>query len=283
MDGIILVDKKKGFTSRDTCDQISRLLHTKKVGHIGTLDPFATGLLIVLVGKATKCLQYFDDFTKTYTATIKLGKRTSTMDSESPIIEEKDIPNLSKDKIEEVLKSFLGKQKQLPPMTSAIHVNGKKLYELAHQGIEVERPLRDIEVFDIKLVDYKEDEIVFNATVSKGTYLRVLGNDIAERLGTVGYLSALRRDNIGPFDVKEAVPVDEINDKTIKSIYEILTRFCDVYQADERLAKDIMDGKIKELTGDYKGDKLLIIDINNNPIAMYNRVNEKFIFSRGLF
>ena len=205
------------------------------------------------------------------------------MDSESPFIEEKDIPSLTNRKIEEVLKSFLGKQKQLPPMTSAIHVNGKKLYELAHQGIEVERPLRDIEVFDIKLVDYKDDEIVFNATVSKGTYLRVLGNDIAERLGTVGYLSALRRDNIGPFDVKEAVPVDEIDDITIKSIYEILLRFCDVYQVDEHLAKDIMDGKIKELTGDHKGDKLLIIDINNNPIAMYNRVNEKFIFSRGLF
>ncbi|MCR4911784.1 MAG: tRNA pseudouridine(55) synthase TruB [Bacilli bacterium] len=283
MDGVLLINKQKGITSRNVCDQVSKILETKKVGHIGTLDPFATGLLIVLVGKATKCLQYFDDFAKTYTATIKLGEKTSTMDTEGNIIEQKETPYLSREDIEDVLSSFLGKQKQLPPMTSAIHVNGTKLYKLAHQGIEVERPLRDIEIFDIKLIDFSDEEITFKATVSKGTYIRVLGNDIAERLKTVGHLSSLNRDEIGPFSLKEAVSVGEFDSNSLHNIVDVLSRFCAVLKVDEQKAKDIMDGKIKEIDGDYKGDKLFIIDINNNPIAMYNRINEKFIFSRGLF
>ena len=169
MDGFIFLDKQEGVTSTQEGSKIKHIFHTKKVGHVGTLDPFATGLLILGVNKGTKAIAFFDDFTKEYIATIKLGVATDSMDLTGKAIETKEAPALSKDKIEEVLNSFLGKSKQLPPMTSAIRVDGKRLYKLAHQGKEIERPTRDIEVFEIELLGYKKDEITFRASVSKGT------------------------------------------------------------------------------------------------------------------
>lgn len=284
MDGFLFLDKKEGLTSTQEGSIIKKVFHTKKVGHVGTLDPFATGLLILGVNKGTKAITFFDDFTKEYIATVKLGIETDTMDLTGKVIKEKEVPNLTVDIINSALASFKGKSKQLPPMTSAIHVNGVKLYKLAHQGKEVDRPLRDIEIFEIELLSYKEDEITFRALVSKGTYIRVLGSDIANKLGTVGHLSALRRTKVGPFKVEEAVNSDNVSDSSLKSTYEVLKEFSDVILLDDLKIKDIKNGVIKELVHDSDYDKLLVIDSSYNAIAMYIK-KEKGIyqFSRGLF
>ena len=284
MNGFVFIDKQAGYTSTSVDNKLKGILHTKKVGHIGTLDPFATGLLIIGVGKGTKSIAFFDDFTKEYIATIKLGVATDSMDLTGKEIDKRDVPYLSKDKVVDILNSFLGKSKQLPPMTSAISVNGQKLYKLAHQGKEVDRPLRDIEVFDIELIDLKNNELTFRAMVSKGTYIRVLGSDIANKLGTVGHLSALRRTKVGPFDVKDAVKLEDISDLSLKSTYDVLKEFSEVVKVNDNLACDIKNGKVKYFNGEHSSDRLLIVDNSFQVVAMYVKNKEgKFEFARGLF
>ncbi len=284
MDGFIFIDKKADVMSSKVDGDVKHLFNTARVGHVGTLDPFATGLLILGVNKATKGITFFDDFDKEYIATIKLGIETDSMDIDGKEISRKEVPNLSKDKIEEVLNSFLGKSKQLPPMTSAIKINGTALYKLAHKGKEIDRPLRDIEIYKIELLDYKNDEITFRALVSKGTYMRVLGSDIAKKLGTVGHLLSLRRSKVGPFSVSEASKIEDISEKSLKSTYEVLSRFSSVISFDDKTIKDIKDGKIKILEGSYPSDKLLVVDSLHNVIAMYIKTNNnKYEFARGLF
>ncbi len=283
MDGFIFLDKSEGLTSTQEGSKIKRIFNTKKAGHVGTLDPFATGLLIIGVNKATKAITFFDDFTKEYVATIKLGVETDSMDKTGEVISTQEVPSLSIDKVNEVLRSFLGLSKQLPPMTSAIHVNGTKLYKLAHQGKEVDRPLRDIEVFEIELLDLKEDELTFRALVSKGTYIRVLGSDIAKKLGTVGHLSTLRRTKVGPFDLSKAVKIEDVNEKTLVSTYDVLKEFADVYVVDSKWAEDIKNGKINIMSGDYSRDKLLVVDESKQVLAMYVKSEGRYRFARGLF
>ncbi len=284
MDGFIFLDKEIGLTSRQATFPLKDIFHTKKMGHVGTLDPFASGLLIIAIGKATKGITFFDDFTKEYIATIKLGIETDSMDLTGKITDKKSVPILSFNKIKEALSQFLGKSKQLPPMTSAIHVNGTKLYKLAHQGKEIERPLRDIEVYNIELLEYHDDEITFKALVSKGTYIRVLGSDIAKKLGTVGHLITLRRTKVGPFDIADTGKIDEINDKSLKSTYSVLKEFADVVSFSSQEIEDIKNGKIKILKGNYKSDKLLIVDDLNEVIAMYIKDQDgNYQFARGLF
>ena len=284
MNGFIFLDKQIGATSTQEGSKIKRIFNTKKVGHVGTLDPFATGLLIIGVNKGTKAIAFFDELNKEYVATIKLGVATDSMDLDGKVIESKEVPTLFKDKIDEVLRSFLGKSKQLPPMTSAIKINGKKLYKLAHQGKEIDRPLRDIEVFEIELLDFKNDEITFRALVSKGTYIRVLGSDIANKLGTVGHLISLRRTKVGPFDVKDASKIEDISDKSLKATFDVLKQISEVVVVNEQKCEDIRNGKIKNLEGNYLHDKLLIVNSNNDVVAMYVKNSDnKYEFARGLF
>ena len=284
MDGFVLIDKEEGLTSTQVDGKVKKFFQTKKVGHVGTLDPFATGLLIIGVNKGTKAITFFDDFTKEYVATIKLGVTTDSMDKTGKVTETKEIPDLSKDKIEEVLRSFLGESKQLPPMTSAIHVNGTKLYKLARQGLEVERPLRDIVVYEIELLKFEKDEVTFRALVSKGTYIRVLGSDIANRLNTVGHLSSLRRTKVGPFSIENATRVDDLDESKLLSTSQILKEFAEVVSYDEDKINDIKNGKIKYLEGNYSHDKLLVLDSSKEAIAMYTKIKKnKYQFARGLF
>ena len=162
MDGLILINKQKGFTSHDVVNVIRKKLNTKKVGHTGTLDPNATGVLPILIGKGTKISKYLMEHDKTYIATLKLGEKTDTGDSEGQVIEEKSIPkDLRKEDINDVLQSFLGKQKQLPPMYSAIKINGKKLYEYAREEKEVKIEPRNIEIYKIELLEYQNNKIKF--------------------------------------------------------------------------------------------------------------------------
>ena len=284
MDGFVFLDKSEGISSTQEGAKLKRVFNTKKIGHVGTLDPFATGLLIIGVNKATKGITFFDDFTKEYVATIKLGVLTDSLDKTGNVIKEEKVPSLSKDKIIDTLNSFLGKSKQIPPMTSAIKINGQKLYKLAHQGKEIDRPSRDIEVFEIELIDFKDDLITFRALVSKGTYVRVLASDIAEKLGTVGHLVELRRTKVGPFKVEDAVKAESVSDRSLISTYDILKEFSSILEVSSKISEDIKNGKIKYFNGNYPSDKLLVVDNLKNPIAMYvKKEGNRYNFARGLF
>lgn len=212
MDGILIINKSKGLTSNDIVKKVKKILNTK-VGHTGTLDPNATGVLPLLLGNATKISKYLINHDKEYEAVIKLGAKTTTADVEGEIIEEKEVnkEKLKKENIEEVLKSFIGKQQQIPPIYSAIKVNGKKLYEYARQGKEVEIKARNIEIYDLKLlkIDSKNDELTINVKCSKGTYIRSLCEDIAVKLETLGYMEELNRIQVGEFNIKDSVTIEE--------------------------------------------------------------------------
>ena len=205
MNGFFLIDKQEGWTSRDVVTKISHIFHERKTGHSGTLDPFATGLLVVSVGRATKTNICLDGLDKEYIATLKLGGRTMSGDKTNEIVETKPVITPSKDEVLRVFESLTGPQKQVPPMVSSVRYKGQKLYHLALQGIEVDRPARDINIYSLELLELKDDEIVFKASVSKGTYIRVLGEEIANRLNNLGYLTALRRTKVGPFNIEDAI------------------------------------------------------------------------------
>ena len=214
MQGIIIINKPKGFTSQDVVSKVKKILNVKKAGHTGTLDPMATGVLPVLLGEYTKLSKYLIEHNKTYIAKIKLGEKRSTGDQEGEVIERKNvnIELLNKVDLEDVLKSFLGKQEQIPPMYSAIKVDGKKLYEYARQGIEVKVEPRNIEVYELELLSFDKElyEIEIRVSCSKGTYIRVLCEDIAEKLKTVGYMSSLNRILVDNFSIDTAIDFETL-------------------------------------------------------------------------
>lgn len=217
LNGIFVLDKEAGVTSRSLDNALAKRFGCKKVGHLGTLDPFATGLMLLAVGKATKCLPYLSDGKKTYIASLVLGKKTSTGDKDGEVILEKEIPTITDKEILSCLLSFLGKGKQIPPMTSAIKINGEPLYKKARKGIEVERKSRDIEIYDIRLLLRLGKRIDFMVCVSSGTYIRTLGEDIAEKLGCVGYLDSLRRIAIGNIDIREGKKLENLELSDLKN------------------------------------------------------------------
>lgn len=216
MNRIIIIDKPKDITSQGVVSKIKRILNVKKVGHTGTLDPLATGVLPILVGDATKLSKYLIEHDKIYIAKVVLGERRTTGDLEGEVVETKDtdISKIKKEEIEEVLKSFLGESKQVPSIYSAIKVNGKKLYEYAREGKEVEVPERTIFIKNIRLLNIDNDDNFFEyeVEVSKGTYIRTLSEDIAKKLGTVGYLSNLRRIKVDKFDIDQSVTLEELEE-----------------------------------------------------------------------
>lgn len=214
IDGIILINKEKGYTSHDIVNKIKHMFNVK-VGHTGTLDPNATGLLPILIGKGTKLSYYLINHDKKYEVTLKLGEKTDTADAEGQVIQEQNVDktSLKKQNVENILKSFIGKQMQTPPIYSAIKVNGKKLYEYARRNIEVEIKPREIEVYDIKLIkiDEEKNEIQFVVHCSKGTYIRSLCEDIAEKLQTIGFMKELNRIKVGIFDIQDSIKLEELN------------------------------------------------------------------------
>ena len=206
---ILNIYKPKGITSFGVVKKIRKIVGEKKVGHGGTLDPFAEGVLIIGTGSDTKELKKITDTDKTYTASIELGKTTNTLDPEGDVIEKKKIPRLSESKINKVLKSFLGSSMQTPPMFSAKKIGGVKLYELARKNIIVDREPTQINISDISLINFNETNIVFTVSCSKGTYIRVLGKEIAEKLGTVGYLNSLIRTRVGEYFIDDSVSLNQ--------------------------------------------------------------------------
>jgi tRNA pseudouridine55 synthase len=210
-DGIVLlIDKEKSKTSFDIVRNVRRKLEIKKVGHAGTLDPMATGLLIVCVSKKTKQIYLFQEMPKVYEGTITLGKSTPSMDAETEPIEIKSTDNISNEQIEEVRKSFVGEIEQIPPMYSALKHKGQSLYKYARKGIEIKREPRKISIYDFKIKEISLPEITFEIKCSKGTYIRVIANDFGNILGCGGYLSQLRRTEIGNYKVNDAISTDEL-------------------------------------------------------------------------
>jgi len=207
---ILNMYKPKGWTSFDVVKKVRSITKEKKVGHGGTLDPFAEGVLVLGTGSDTKKLGMISDSNKEYVATLKLGSRTDTHDIEGHVVEDKAIPTLTLEEVETVLKSFIGEQYQTPPMYSAKKVNGQRLYKLARKNIEIEREPCLIKIVDIELIHFNSPVIEFSVTCSKGTYIRVLGTDIANQLGTVGHLIALKRKKVGEYAIDETIQMDDL-------------------------------------------------------------------------
>ena len=209
--GIILVDKPADWTSHDVVAKLRGILHERRVGHSGTLDPMATGLLTVFVGRATRAVQFAETYNKRYVASLRCGYSTDTQDTSGRVTAQTGI-SPTEAELTDVLPEFTGEISQIPPMYSAIKVSGKKLYELARKGETVERKPRTVNISELSLVGDDGDDFVLSVSCSKGTYIRTLCNDIGERLGCRACMSALRRTNAGPFDVRDAHTLSEISE-----------------------------------------------------------------------
>ena len=216
MNGVLIIDKSAGPTSHDVVASVRRVLRMKKVGHTGTLDPAATGVLPIVLGKATKLSRYLVGCDKSYRGVVTLGVTTDTLDAVGEVLEEKPV-DVTEEQIEAVLEQFRGDIKQVPPMYSAKKIDGKKLYELARQGVEVEREAKDVRIDELKLVSFDGTDIVVDVTCTSGTYIRVLALDIGEALGCGAHLSALRRTRVGSFDLSSAITIDDLADEPQKA------------------------------------------------------------------
>jgi tRNA pseudouridine55 synthase len=265
MDGILIIDKEKDYTSRDVVNIIGRKYKTKKVGHTGTLDPLATGVLVVCINKATKVCELLTSLDKEYIAEFKLGMLTDTLDIEGNILKEEKI-NITKDELISVLDKFKGKYLQTVPIYSAIKVNGKKLYEYARNNTPVELPKHEVDIKEMELLEFNGDSFKIRTRVSKGTYIRSLGNDIAEMLKTNATMTNLRRTKQGMFKIDDAIKLDEINEETK------LLKISDVLDypkviVNDKLENVLLDGKI--INNVYGNDVILFVDKNDNPISLY--------------
>lgn len=224
MDGIVIINKPKNCTSHDVVKKVKKIVN-EKVGHTGTLDPNATGVLPLLIGKGTQLSKYMVEHDKTYEAILMLGEKRDTADGEGKIIEKQEILSqiLEIENVKKALTKMLGKQQQIPPMYSAIKVNGKKLYEYARCGKNIEVQPRTIEIYNIELIgiNTKEKQIKFIVSCSKGTYIRTLCEKIAENLGTIGYMKELKRIKVGKFSIEQAISTEQFEKEPEKNIITI--------------------------------------------------------------
>lgn len=270
MNGIVIIDKPVGVTSRDVVNIVSKKFNTKKVGHTGTLDPLATGVLLVAINKATKLVDMLTSTSKEYIAECVFGISTDTLDVEGNVLSNEDAI-ISESDIINVLNSFKGTYNQEVPAYSAVKINGKKLYEYAREKIDVKLPSREVNIYDIKLVGKPKHQdnhtkIIFKVSVSKGTYIRSLIRDIAKRLNTVGIMTNLRRIKQGNFNIEDAVKLDDLTTDNIIPIKDALDIKC--IELPEEIIKKVVNGaKIKNI---YKEDKILFIK-NNKEIAIYKK------------
>ena len=283
MDGIINVLKPPGMTSHDVVNVIRRLTNVRRTGHTGTLDPGAAGVLPVCVGKATRVSEYVLQMDKSYRAELSLGRATDTEDAAGKTTLEKPVPPLTTDYLAAVLQEFQGESSQTPPMYSAVKIGGKKLYELARQGQVIEREPRNITIYQIKLLDAYQQCVLFDVTCSRGTYVRTLCREIAERLGTVGHMSFLLRTHVGPFHIHDAWTFEELAakqdegrlqeallplDTAIKHLSKIIVS--------EEWSVDVKNGKAIPLkaAGD-DGQRVRLYDTSGNFLAIASIDKEK--------
>ena len=226
MNGIIVINKHKGCTSHDIVYKVKKICN-EKVGHTGTLDPMATGVLPLLIGKGTLCSKYLIKHDKIYRATIQLGIETDTLDAEGIVVDTKEVRGeiLKEEYIKNILNTFLGKQEQVPPMYSAIKINGKKLYQYAREGKTIEVQPRNIEIYNIKLLEVNKEnkQIKFEVHCSKGTYIRSLCSDISKKLGTIGHMIELQRVQVGEFNISNSVTLEQIQNNPTEFEKHLIT------------------------------------------------------------
>ena len=257
MDGIINVYKEAGFTSHDVVAKLRGILHQKKIGHTGTLDPMATGVLPVCCGKATKVCELLAGRDKTYQAVCRLGMVTDTQDTTGKVLEEVSVKDVTREQVMEAVKSFQGSSMQIPPMYSALKVGGRKLYELAREGVEVERKPREIFISDIKILQMDIEEQIFSmeVTCSKGTYIRTLCHDIGQKLGVGAAMENLVRTRVGNFRIADAMTLDvieqlsgESEEEFMKKIYTVDSLFSGYpkFQIKSEYAVKLANGNILE-------------------------------------
>ncbi len=278
MNGILLIHKPTGMTSHDVVNQIRKILHTRKVGHCGTLDPDATGVLVLCIGKATKALQFLMSEEKEYIATLSLGKSTNTFDASGKVLEEKTFYGV--ENVAETFQSFVGKQKQMPPLYSAIKVNGKKLYEYARNDQEVHVEPRDIEIKEIEVLKCENQEITFRVLCSKGTYIRSLCVDIAEKLGYPGHMSQLIRTQSGNFRIEDCVSIEDVvqGHYRLLSLEEAFSHFEKYIVDDENI---VIHGKLIESDLDHQ---VVVVNQQGKVLAVYGPNGHGQLKSiRGLF
>ena len=269
MQGILIINKPEGYTSQDVVSKVKKILNIKKAGHTGTLDPMATGVLPVLLGEYTKLSKYLIEHDKTYVAKLKLGIKTSTGDIEGEVLRQEDFDKniLDRDNVENVLKSFLGKQKQIPPMYSAIKVNGKKLYEYAREGKTIEVEPRDIELYKMNLISIVDDEIEFEVSCSKGTYIRVVCEDLAKALGTIGTMSGLNRTIVDKFKIEDSITFETLEE--IKyDVESKLIKMEDVFKDFPRLN---LNARKEEL---FLNGVMLTFEVEEGIYNIYNSENK---------
>ena len=278
MDGILIINKPQNYTSRDVVNKVSKILNTKKIGHTGTLDPIARGVLVLCIGTSTKLVEILTCDEKEYVAEVTLGVKTDTLDSTGIVLEKKKV-NVSREEIVKVLNSMIGNYNQEVPIYSAVKINGRKLYEYARSNISVELPKREVEIKKIELLDeikYEDDKVIFKfkCLVSKGTYIRSLIRDIANKLNTIGIMSNLIRTKQGKFLIENSYKIEDIENGNFKilNMLDCLDGYL-IVDVDETLRLKIKNGSI--LQNRYDND-IVAFKYNNALIAIY-KVYEKDI------
>ena len=291
INGILLLDKPSGITSNKALQRVRSLIKAKKGGHTGSLDPFATGMLPLCFGEATKISHYLLNEKKTYSVVVKFGVSTSTGDLDGEITGTSKIKEYSEDQWKKFLNEFKGESEQIPPMYSALRHKGKRLYELARKGEIVDRAARKIQIFSIKLVDLSKDTINFEITCSKGTYIRVLAEDIAKKLGMLGHVSQLRRKSVGNFLESKMVNLSILEDlaqnnnlaisNCFITIDEALTEFSVVSLNDLQSSK-FRNGQQLEFDGHFD-DNVKVYDHNNNLVGIAYKKNQNTLAPKRIF
>ena len=266
MDGILIINKPQGYTSHDIVNIVKKALNTPKVGHTGTLDPNATGVLPILIGKATKVSKYLIEHNKTYVAELALGEKSSTGDTEGEIIEKKKVPLLNEEQIKQVLKSFEGKQMQTPPIYSSIKINGKKAYEYARKGQIIQLEPRPIEIMKISFIKFENNVLKYEVQCSKGTYIRTLCEDISQKLGTVGYMEELQRTKVNTFKIEDSILLDDI---TLENAEKNIIKIEKVFKEKDKIN---LDNKKLEM---FLNGVKLTYSLSEDIYRIYN--NEHFI------
>ena len=268
MNGILIINKDKDMTSRDVVNIISKKFNTKKVGHSGTLDPIATGVLVIAIGKYTKLIDILTSSYKEYIATLKLGILTDTLDITGNVLDNKDY-NVNKELIINTLNSFLGKSIQEVPKYSAIKINGKKLYEYAREGIDIELPKREINIKEIELLDYNEDTIKFRCIVSKGTYIRSLINDIGIKLNTYATMIDLQRTKQGNYSIDDSYTLNDIDNDNYKLLtYKDIFNDYEKYELNDEEYFKVKNGQ--KMPINFNNEEV-VYTYNNEYIALYKK------------
>ena len=274
MNGVLLINKEKGITSSDVVVRLKNILNTKKVGHTGTLDPLAEGLMLVTVGKATKISNLLVEKYKEYIATFELGYQTDTYDTEGKVINKSD-KVVEKDEIIKVINSYKKTYLQEVPIYSSVKVNGKKLYEYARNNIEVELPKREVEIKDIEILSIEENKVVIKTFVSKGTYIRSLINDIGMSLETYATMTDLIRTKVDKYNLEDAYTLEDVEENNYKllSIEEVLDY--PKIELDDELYKKVSNGV--KLSNDYNINDKVILKYNDHLVAIYEEKDNYLI------